>query len=120
MLKTSQQESIHNIQLLASKSFQKRVWLNGIGLEVSDFNEGVLGYYFNIPKDETETLERLKTSFNEDEINVLIKFHRILNNFIDTVGWELSHKELLENQEWINVREEAKKVCDYFKVEPLP
>lgn len=119
MYKPNQEETLHNIKLLASKSFQERVWLNGIGPEVSDFNEAVLRYYFNIPKIEAKALERLKTAFNEEEIDVLMKFHCILNNFINTVGWELSHKELLENQEWINVREEAKKVCNYFKVELL-
>ena len=112
-------DALDNIQCLASKSFQERVWLNGIGPEVDCFDEAVLKYYSSMPKDEAETLERLKTSFNEDEINVLIKFHCLLNNFIDTVGWKLSHKDLMENQEWITVREEAKKVCDYFKVVPL-
>jgi len=119
MWKMDKIDALNNIQCLASKSFQERVWLQRIGPTVIDYNEAILMYYSSMPKIEAETLERLKTSFNEEEIGKLMKFHRLLNNFIDTVGWELSHKELLENKEWINVREEAKKVCDYFKVEPL-
>lgn len=112
-------EALENIQCLASKSFQERVWLKGIGPEVDDYNEAILMYYSSIPKIEAEALERLKTAFSEEEIQVIMKFHGVLNDFIKKNGWDLTHKELMENQEWINVREEAKKICDYFKVEPL-
>lgn len=112
-------DALDNIQCLASKSFQERVWLRGEGPEVSDYNEAILMYYSSIPKIETEALDRLRTAFNNEEIDVIMKFHRVLNVFIQKNGWELTHKELMENQEWINVREEAKKVCDHFGVRPL-
>ncbi|OGY89594.1 MAG: hypothetical protein A2927_01685 [Candidatus Komeilibacteria bacterium RIFCSPLOWO2_01_FULL_45_10] len=119
MWKMDKNDALENIQLLASQSFQERVWIQRIGPTVIDYNEAILMYYSSIPKVEIEALERLKTSFNEEEIRIIMKFHRILNDFIKKNGWDLTHKELMENQEWINVREEAKKVCDYFKVEPL-
>ena len=119
MRKIDKKDALENIQILASKAFQERVWLRHIGPTVIDYNEAILMYYSSIPKDENETLERLKTGFNEDEMEVILKFHHILNNFIKENGWDLSHKELMENKEWINVREEAKIVCKYFKVEPL-
>jgi len=119
MWKIDRNDTLDNIQCLASKSFQERVWLKGLGPEVDDYNEAISMYYSSIPKDEAEALERLKTAFTEKEIDIIMQFHRVLDNFITKNGWELSHEELMENLEWINVREEAKKVCDYFKVEPL-
>lgn len=119
MWKIDKIDVLDNIQCLASKSFQERVWLNGVGPEITEFNESVLMYYSSIPKDEAEALGRLKTGFNEEEISVIIKFHRALNDFIEKNGWDIPIEEMMKNKDWLNVREEAKKVCKYFKVEPL-
>lgn len=112
-------DALENIQCFASKSFQERVWLKGQGPEEDSFVEAGEMYYSSIPKKEKEALLRLKTSFNNAEIDVIMKFHKILNFFIDKNGWDLGHEELLKSTDWLNIREEAKKVCEYFGLEPL-
>jgi len=119
MWKMDRIEALDNIQCLASQSFQERVWLRGDGPEEDDYNEAILMYYSSIPKNQDEALERLNSAFDKKEIEVIMNFHKILNSFIYKHGWDLTHKELLENLDWINVRNEAKKVCDHFDVKPL-
>lgn len=112
---------LEHFGFLASKKYQTRVWLNGEGSEVDDYNEALLTYYSDIPKSNIEGIDLkkhndLKKNFNDEELGVIYHFHEILNKFIDDFGWDLTHEELLKHKEWINVQNRAKKVCEYFDV----
>lgn len=100
------------IKEISDKEFQERVWIKGLGPEVSSY---------------TETMSRLYDDFKFDFFlesnlgfsvllrNQLKDLNTKLNNYVD----KDSDKEILEDQNWLEITECAKKIVSMFLSEKL-
>lgn len=98
---------------IASKEYQRRIWVNGEGPEVDDFDETVNDFFIECDS----ILENYKDfGITDNQYQILNKFRDHFIKFSDENNWP---QEFIDTPEWEKITEMAKeilKVFDYKKV----
>ena len=105
-------EYLRNISHIASREYQKRVWISGEGPEVDDFDETVCHFF----DDGDPILKKYKEyQITEKQYQLLIHFRKEFQEFS---GENDFPEEFIDTQEWEEVMKSAKEVLlafDYQK-----
>jgi hypothetical protein len=97
---------LKNISLIADKEYQRRVWIQGQGPELSDFHETV-SRCFDIGDPILQNLQ--KYDFSEKQYLALLNFRNALEAFVQNHD---SPAEFIDTPEWTHITEMAQEVID--------
>lgn len=102
------QSFLDNLFRISSKEYQNRVWIQGKGPEVHDFDEAVCDFF----GDGDPILKNFKDfGLSEDQFNLLKKFRDEFKSFADNNDWP---PEFIDTPEWTKITEMAKEVLTVF------
>jgi hypothetical protein len=98
---------------IASKEYQKRIWINGKGPEVDDFDDTVNDFFIECGS----ILDNYKDfGITDSQYQILKKFRDQFRTFSDENNWP---HEFIETPEWEKVTERAKEVLKAFDYKKL-
>lgn len=93
---------------IASKEYQTRIWINGEGPEVDDFDDTVNEFFLECDS----ILENYKNfGITEDQHQILKKFRDQFQNFSDKNNWP---QKFINSPEWEETTKMAKDVLQAF------
>jgi hypothetical protein len=116
-MKTFKDDLLEFYQVIGSEDYQKNHWFKN---DWDGYNEWFIMYFSDLPQDyeiTKEKLESFKDIFSDKDKDIILNFHIIACNFIKEIGWDIEVEDLMNNSDWLKVREEAKKVCEHFGAE---
>ena len=103
-------EHLRNISHIASKEYQKRVWVRGEGPEIDDFDETVCHFF----DDGDPILKKYKEyNISENQHKLLIQFRKKFEDFVDGDRPYLP-EEFIDTPEWELIMNFAKDVLKAF------
>jgi len=100
---------LDTIACISNKAYQRRVWINGEGPEVDDFDETVC-YFFQGIDDIIDKYREFKLT--EAQCQVLKLFRNEFEKFSDDNNFPYL---FIDTPEWTRITEMAKDVLDHFK-----
>jgi hypothetical protein len=93
---------------IASKEYQKRVWINGVGPEVDDFDDTVCDFF----QESDSIIENYKDfGITEDQYHYLKNFYAVFRAFADQNNWP---PKFIDSLEWDRITKMAQKVLQSF------
>jgi len=99
---------LQNIDRIANKEYQKRVWIEGRGPECHDFDEAVNEFF----GDGDPILKNYQNyGLNQMQLQILKKFHTEFEYFANCHDFP---EEFIDTPEWANITYLAKDVLKAF------
>ena len=97
---------------IANKTYQQRIWVEGLGLECDDFSETVNNFFSLFDADLLEKYSDFELT--QTQSNILKKFRTEFEAFCETSTSNLLEKDLIETPEWEKIMIRAKEVLEAF------
>lgn len=93
---------------IASKEYQKRIWINGEGPEVDDYDDTVNDFFV-----ECDSILENYTDFgiSASQYQILKKFRDQFRSFSDENNWP---QEFIDTPEWREITEMAEEILKAF------
>ena len=107
-------EHLRNISHIASKEYQRRVWIRGEGAEVNDFDETVC-YFFDIGDPILDKYKEYKIT--DKQYQLLVQFRNFFESFVDGDRPYLP-EDFINTPEWeriVHLAKDVLKAFDYQK-----
>jgi hypothetical protein len=93
---------------IASKEYQKRIWIRGEGPEVDSFDDAVNDFFIECDS----ILENYKDfGITDRQCEILEKFHNQFRTFCDERDWP---QEFIDTPEWNKITEMANEILNTF------
>lgn len=106
--KTIVSSVLETIQGISDKKYQQRVWIEGKGPEVDDFDETCCNFF----GDGDPMIASYKDfGITDTQYKILKKFRDRFRAFADDNDWP---EQFIETTEWAEVREMAQEVLEAF------
>ncbi len=105
--------TIHEIQ---DAEFQKRVWLEGKGPEVSSWDETMCGLFDDYDIDGFLKLELNESGLSKNQYAELKKLRDELNIYCEQVGETPTVEYILSDPRWLQIRTAAEHVLKSFRM----
>lgn len=103
-------EFLRNISHISDKEYQKRVWIQGKGPEVDDFDETCCHFF-----DDGDPILKKHTEYNikKNQYHLLMKLRNSFSSFVDGPRPYLP-EEFIDTPEWEKIMELAGEVLKAF------
>jgi hypothetical protein len=103
-------EYLRNIYHIASREYQIRVWIQGIGPEVDNFDESACHFF----DDGDPILKNYKKyNISEKQLHLLLQLREIFDSFVNG-NRPYVEKDFIDTPEWEKIMESAKDVLKAF------
>jgi hypothetical protein len=102
------------VQEFSSEEFQKRVWLEGKGPEVSSFIEAACGFFDDNNADELIDVQWRQVGLTEEQRNKLAHFRDALEVLNKRTPETPNDADILNDPEWPKIRQLAKDAFNAF------
>jgi len=99
----------------ADGEYQKRVWLEGRGPEVSSFVDATIAFISGCEIDHVITVEWTEWGLPTEAVEPLKRFRQRLGGYLAIVGSDPPIAEVLPDPRWNEIRQLAQRALDGFR-----
>lgn len=99
----------------SDRDYQKRVWLEGRGPEVSCFADATIGFISGVEIDHVIGVEWGQWDLPVEPLQLLREFRKKLGEYVDKSGSDPPIDQVLTDPEWDKVSQLAARVMESFR-----
>jgi hypothetical protein len=103
---------LQNITAISDKEYQMRIWIQGEGPEVDDFDETACNFF----QDVRGVLSQYRAfGINKTQYTILMRFMELFDRFCNQYAIHyVDENQFINTTEWQQIVDEAKKVLEVF------